>query len=170
MFRKFTLSAFVLIAAALSATTASAQTEDREQSYNVTYPTILSLVAPADPGTLTHDGTAGNKAFATQSWTCASNNAGGVTVTLTATAFGHATVGTSNADVALTLANTGVFNPTTANASTSGGSGTAQVVGASTGAGSGTFELTVEFVTPADLSTLVAGSYTSTVTGTIVAN
>lgn len=147
-----------------------------DQLFTVEVPVVLTMTAPAD-AEITHDTTNANQAFPAGTWTVECNGVDGATATFaTATVFTHTTDNAYKRDVKLSLAlgtaDTGsgwaVTTPTdqTDRANTDP---VAQVVAASTAAGNATLNLTVEFVDNS-YSTLAAGDYTTTVTGTLTAN
>lgn len=139
----------------------------------------ISLLPPAGPVAVIHDGTSGNQLLANALWPCLANDVDGSTVTFsTLTPFVHQTVPTEMRDVQLALdidsadsgANWGVSTLTD---QTDIGAAipdtTATVQAESTGAGGATFSLDVIFITD-DVSTLIQGTYCTTVVGTITPN
>ena len=170
-----TLVVLVAVAAAAScswaATTAS-------QSFTVTVPTNLSITAPA-AASLTHDMTNSNQAFPAQAWVVTGNTKNGVNVTLVAgSPFTNTADSAAVRDVQLGLSmgnsvGSGAWTVTTASDSTNYANAspklTATVAASSNGVGSGTLNLTVTFVTN-NIATVEAGSYTTTVTGTVASN
>ena len=148
------------------------------QSFSVTVDSNLTISAPV-AATITHDGTDANQAFTSQSWTVECNDPDGGSVTLAVSApFVHGTNTTYKADAKLALAisssdSEASWSVTTAADQTDYANATpdtdAQVVASSTAAGNVTFGLTVTFV-QSDHSVLAAGTYSTTVTGTLTAN
>ncbi len=148
------------------------------QSYSVTVPTTLSIVAPSATS-ITHDETDDNQTFSAQQWEVSANAASGVTVTFnTPTAFVHSTDSDYKRDARLGLAvgsSTGpaTWNVTTATDETNYAAATpdndAAVVVASDDAGNAVLNLTVTFLT-GEYGVFASGTYELTVTGTVVAN
>ena len=148
------------------------------QTYTVTVPQTLSIVAPTATS-ITHDETDNNQAFSAQAWEVTANAASGVTVTFnTPTAFVHTTNSDYKRDARLALAvasstGPGVWSVTTAIDETAYAASTpdnaASVVAASDDAGNAVLNLTVTFLT-GDYGVFASGTYELTVTGTVVAN
>lgn len=136
----------------------------------------LRIVGPAST-TITHDGTDSDQPFGLQQWDVRNNARNGATVTFsTSTAFRNTTVTTVKRDARLRVgiarmdpganwAISQLIDQTNYLA----GDEYAAVSVTSTTRGDATFNLFVSFVT-SDFGTLRAGTYTTTVVGTITAN
>ena len=146
------------------------------QTFTVTVPQALQITAPT-AATLTHDGTSNNQTFTPQPWVVSGNATNGVTVNFgVISAFTNTTDATYKRDATLTLATgttTGpaTWNITTATATTNYATSNevATVTAKSNGLGQANMLLTVSFVT-GNFTSLKAGNYLTTVTGTIAAN
>ncbi len=105
----------------------------------------------------------------THSWAVTSDEPGGAALTISAVAFAHASVPSARPPITLELTRTaGTSWTVTTSQSTSDSSTPAQVVATSSEPGDATFDVTVIF-DPLDASTLPAGSYSTTLVGTISA-
>lgn len=154
---------------------ASAQETDT-QTFNVDVPVSLSIAAPTASETITHDETDDDQSFAVQTWDVAGNPGAGVNVSFsTGSAFTHNTNSAFKADVKLNLTvksesgadfTVPTFEDTT---SIAGSDETATVVASSDGPGTAELDLAVTFITGA-FTDLAAGTYSTTVTGTISSN
>jgi len=159
---------------AMSSTTVAQTTGT--QSYTVTVPESISVVAPA-AATLAHDLTANPQSFAAQTWVVRGNSTTGVTVNFGVTdVFAHTVDPSFKRDVQLGLATGATQGPatwtiTTASDTTAIATGDtdATVTAASDDVGRADMALTVTFVT-GDIGTLLEGDYVATVTGTVAAN
>jgi hypothetical protein len=139
---------------------------------------LLRIVGPGNSALLTHDGTDADQRFGQQQWAIRNNFHRGATVTFeTRTAFRNTTAaGTIKRDARIQMgiarqeagANWAV---TTATDQTRYASGDefAIVTATSTVRGDAVFDIFVTFVT-SDFGTLRAGTYSTTVIGTITAN
>lgn len=137
----------------------------------------LRIVGPADT-TIRHDGTDNDQPFGLQQWEIRDNARRGATVTFeTRTAFRNTTVaGTIKRDARLQMSiarqeagGTWVVTQATDQTNYAAGDEFAIVSATSTGRGDAAFNLFVTFVTT-DFSTLRAGTYSTTVIGTVTAN
>lgn len=170
------LTSFAMFLAATSATVAFGQVNDTE-SFTVTVPAVLTITAPANGVTITHDGTDANNAFAVQTWSITQNPVNGATAVFsTNQVFTHATAPAFKRDVRLNLAvnaSDAAAGWTVGTAADTTNFGTsdevATVQASSTAPGDATLNLTVTFLT-VDFSTLAQGDYSLTVTGTLTAN
>ncbi|MEM6364520.1 MAG: hypothetical protein AAF539_07795 [Planctomycetota bacterium] len=155
--------------------TASAQVTD-SQTFTVNVPTNISISAPVDLA-LTHDETDANQSFPIQTWSVIGNTVGGVTVSLAVDQpFTHTVDPTYKRDVQLGLALNSTSGPGTWTISQAsditdyGANDLAATVGAaSNGTGSATFDLSVSFITDT-YGSFAAGTYETTVVGTVTAN
>ncbi len=151
------------------------QTTDT-QTYTVTVPETISVVAPS-AATLNHDLTANPQSFDAQTWVVRGNSTTGVTVNFGVTGvFVHTVDGSFQRDVQLGLSTGATQGPatwtiTTASDATALATGDldATVTAASDDVGRADMALTVTFVT-GDIGTLLEGDYVATVTGTVAAN
>lgn len=169
--------AIVAAAAAVVGAPAGAQaqlTDSDTQTFTVTIAPVISINAPITGGvTIAHNTLDANQAFAAQTWTAISNNGAGATVDFVITPFSNGTT-QRNARLTTGLASSDAgsgWSMTTITGTTDYTSGTpnATVSAASTAPGNATFGLNVTFL-DTDYSLLPAGSFVSTVTGTITAN
>lgn len=159
----------------LLSTSASAQTDD--QSFEMQVPVVLSIAAPQDTVSLSHDETDTNQAFPAQTWDVSGNPGAGVTVTFAVATPFELTGNTSlKADCLLSVSvrsETGAdFEPVapgSAQTNYASNIDTATVSATSDGPGSAELDLAVTFISPV-FSDLAAGTYTTTVTGTIASN
>lgn len=146
------------------------------QKYTVNVPTVISITAPSDVS-LTHDQSDNNQIFPTQSWLVKGNTLAGVSVTFaTNQAFTHTTNANykRNAKLDLSLGATSgpaIWSITTPSDTTNYAvnDGVAQVAASSNGVGRAGFNLSVTFITD-QFGSFAAGSYETTVTGTVSAN
>ncbi|QEG43261.1 hypothetical protein [Roseimaritima ulvae] len=139
----------------------------------------LAILAPNGPVNLIHDGTAGLKSFAPQTFSILCNDADGATVTFSTLAgFTHNVLPLVTRDIQLNLAISSAdagsgWTVDTASDQTDLSLITpdlvAEVQASSSAPGNAELELTVVFDT-GSLSTLVPGTYCATVYGTISAN
>lgn len=149
------------------------------QQFCVEIASVLSLLPPAGPIAVIHDGSNADQPLATALWPCLANDSDGSTVTFsTLTGFVHTTIPTEVRDVRLTLSLDTVapgagWSVTTPTDQTDVGAAIPDIVATvqaeSTDAGSATFALDVEFIT-SDASTLLEGTYCTTIVGTITPN
>lgn len=176
MLKKIVFSFLCGLAVAWSmASTASAQTSG-SQGFSVIVPTSLSIVAPSSTTSVNHNETDSPQAFPAQVWAVRGNLRSGVNVNFTTTSpFVHAedpefrrnaqldlAVGTTQGPALWTVAKA---SDATAYAT---GDNDAQVSVSSSGVGRANLNLTVSFITD-DFGTLAAGTYATTVVGTIAA-
>jgi hypothetical protein len=171
-----TLRSFCAVVFLLLSVPCFSWAQSANQGFDLTVPATLSIVAPTANVVLTHNKLNNNQNFPVQSWTIAGNSPAGVAVSFsTATPFVHATQNTFKADAKLTLAvgatSGGPFTITTATDTTNFATNdnVAAVVATSSGPVSGKLNLSVSFVS-SDFGVLAAGTYRTTVTGTIAAN
>ncbi|MCA9036075.1 MAG: hypothetical protein KDA91_13150 [Planctomycetaceae bacterium] len=160
------------------------QTTDT-QTFTVTVPSALSIVAPADRQ-LNHDTTNNNQVFVpgadvANHWAVMCNSGAGATVNLTtSTPFTHTTNSNFKRDARLDLAisssdndgtGSAVWTVSTATDTTdyAGADADASVQATSAAPGKATLGLTVTFITDT-YSTLLQGDYEIDVVGTIAAN
>lgn len=152
-----------------------AQTSGK-QEFVVAVAESISISPPAGVS-LTHDLSGNAQTFAPQDWNVRGNTARGVTVTFqTATPFINTANRNFKRDARLSLAYANTVGPAswvvTSRADETNfatGKNMAVVSARSNHAGMATMKLTVTFLT-GDTSSLLAGNYTTTVTGTIAAN
>lgn len=155
---------------------ATAMAQNDSQKFTVVVPSNLSITAPADMS-ITHDETDADQAFATQQWVVKGNELNGVSVSFaTDQAFKHSTEPTYKRDVKLDLSVASSLGPAswTLGQSTDttdyvGSDEIATVAASSNGVGRATFDLAVTFITDS-FGTFAAGSYETTVTGTVTSN
>lgn len=173
--KRIVLAVAALAAASLSPGELFAQATDTDtQTFTVTVAPVLSINAPITGGaTIAHNTTDANQSFPSQTWTAISNNGPGATVSFVITPFANGAI-RRNASLTASLLSSDVgsgWAMTTASGTTDHTSATpnATVGAASTAAGNAAFGLAVTFL-DTDYSALAAGSYVSTVTGTITAN
>jgi hypothetical protein len=168
------------LAVALAAIAAGPQqlfaqaTDTDTQTFTVTVAPILSINAPITGGaTIAHDTTDTNQVFPLQTWSALCNNGLGASIDFVITPFANGTTERNAQLVAAVLSSdaSAAWAMTTASATTDYLSATpnATVSAASEGPGNASFGLTVTFI-DSDYSVLPAGSFVSTVTGTITAN
>jgi hypothetical protein len=146
------------------------------QQFVVSVAESISITPPA-AASLTHDLSGNPQTFAPQDWSVRGNTPRGVTVMFQSTTpFTHTANRNFKRDARLGLAYTGVSGPaswivTAATDQTNylNGKETAAVSARSNNPGSATMRLSVTFLT-GDASSLLAGNYTTTITGTISAN
>ena len=146
------------------------------QKYSVTVPSNISITAPADIA-ITHDETEDNQAFAAQSWVVKGNTLAGVSVAFaTGSSFVHTTDNSFKRDATLGLSLASQQGPATwtvtqASDTTdyANSDEIASVTASSNGVGRGTFSLAVTFITDG-FGSFAAGTYETTVTGTVTAN
>lgn len=149
-------------------------TDTDTQTFTVTVAPVLSINAPITGGaTIAHDTTDTNQVFPTQTWTAICNNGPGASLAFVITPFVNGTT-KRNATLSAAVTSSGAgsgWAMTTASATTNYTlpSPNATVSAASTGPGNATFGLNVTFI-DTNYSVLPAGSFVSTVTGTITAN
>lgn len=139
----------------------------------------LAILAPNGPVNLIHDGTAGLKSFAPQTFSILCNDADGATVSFSTVAgFTHSVLPLVTRDIQLNLAidsaDSGAgWTVDTASDQTDIGLVVpdliAEVQASSSAPGNAELELTVLFDS-GSLSTLIPGTYCATVYGTISAN
>lgn len=139
---------------------------------------LLSVIPPAAPAALTHDGTSLDAAFAPLTWTCLSNSLSGSTVTYeTDQAMTNQVLPSIKRDIKLDLALDSAdsgsgWAVTVASDQTDWEASTpdeiATVSAESSAPGNCQLSLTVTFLT-GNLGTLAPGLYCSTVTATIAA-
>ena len=166
------LSAFVAVVAVASAALA----QSGSQKYTVVVPSSLTITAPADVS-LTHDESDNDQAFPAQQWVVKGNSLNGVSVSFaTSQAFKHTTEPTYKRDLTLGLAVASSNGPATWNVTQAsdttdyvGSDEVATVAASSNGVGRATFDLSVTFITDS-FGTFAAGSYETTVVGTLTAN
>lgn len=178
MNKQAVLFGVTLLAAALAVSRANAQATDTE-GFTVTVDAVLTVTAPSASVSITHDQSDLNQAFGAQQWTVQQNATAGASISFsTDQAFTHTTATTfkrdAKLDLALASSDSGSgWAVSTATDQTDYGAatpdGVATVQAASTAPGDAAFDLTVTFVT-SDFSTLAAGNYTTTVTGTLTSN
>ena len=170
------ISAFAAVTIlAISASSSFAQTT-ATQSFTVVVPQSLAITAPANIS-LNHDLTNNNQSFAAQSWNVRGNTTTGLSVNFAvAQPFTNTTNNAFMRDVQLGLATGATTGPATwsvtkATGSTNyaAGTQTANVAATSNGVGSANMLLSVTFLT-GDVTTIAAGNYVTTVTGTVTAN
>ncbi len=175
--RRMTIALWLGIALA-SFQPANAQTA-ASLEFCTTVQASLGLLCPNGPIYLIHDGTAGVKPFAPQTFNVLCNDADGATVVFkTLTGFVHNVLPVSTRDVHLALAirssdaaaNWTVDTPSDqSDISLVVPDLTAQVEASSSGPGNAELELTVSFDS-GNAGTLIPGTYCTTVYGTITAN
>ncbi len=164
-----------IVALSVSAPMSAMAATTGTQTFTVTVPTAVSIVAPS-AASLTHDETDNANAFPAQSWVVKGNDPDGVTVEFsTTTPF--VGPGSSKADVRLNLAVGTTQGPagwtvTTAQDTTDYANAvpdnSALVAVQSNGVGRANLDLTVSFL-GGSFGTYAAGSYVTTVTGTVAA-
>ncbi len=173
---KYSLAALLL---ASSASTAMAATTG-SQKFTVTVPSNISIVAPPTNVSLTHKETDSNEVFEDQTWTVKGNTLAGVNVTFVAVSpFQHTDTSTTfKRNALLGLAPGTLTGPATwtivkgsdatdyANATPKN---TATVKASSNGVGTAELKLSVTFITDG-FGTFAAGTYETTVTGTVASN
>jgi hypothetical protein len=148
------------------------------QKFTVNVPSNVAITPPANV-TITHDQSEANQSFPAQQWVVRGNTLAGVNVSFAvATPFIHTTDSSFKRDVELNLAFNSKQGPATwtvTNATDSTGYAAtpiknfATVNASSNGVGRGTFDLVVKFITDG-WGTFAAGSYETTVVGTVAAN
>ncbi len=161
----------VVAVLALAPSAVHAQTT-ASQTFTMVVPSSISISAPAAVS-LTHDQTDNPQAFPVQTWTVRGNARNGMTVSFASDSFVNPADTTfkrnAKLDLALKSSNgTGAWNVTVPS-STSTGTTPATVTATTTGVGRASLDLVVSFLTE-DFSSFVAGTYTTTVVGTVVAN
>lgn len=138
----------------------------------------LKIAGPASNTAINHDGTGHDQQLGLQQWEIQDNSQSGATVTFeTNTAFRNsASTGTVKRDARLQLSiarqtagGDWAITQATDQTNYTAGDEFARVSAASTQPGGSTFHISVTFVT-ADVSTLRAGIYSTTVIGTISSN
>lgn len=168
--------AFTLLALMSGLTFQTAWCADAQQTFTVNVPANVSISAPVN-ATLTHDETDNNQVFPSQSWVVKGNVLAGVNVVFaTNQPFTHATDNTFKRNAKLDLAAGAKLGPATwtvtkATDTTDYATNklVASVTASSNGVGRSAFDLSVTFITDT-FGTFAAGSYTTTVTGTVTAN
>lgn len=174
--KSLSLRSAAYAAIVLSLTTVcNAATKDT-QSFSVTVPASVSIIAPAAVA-ITHDETNNPQAFPPQAWVVKGNATNGVSVSFsTATPFIHETDSTFKRNAKLDLAVATTQGPAqwtigTASDMTNyvNDDGIAVVTASSNGVGRANLNLTVSFITE-EFGVFAAGVYTTTVTGTVAAN
>lgn len=173
---KYAIAALLL---ASSASTAMAATTG-SQKFKVTVPSSISIIAPENVS-LTHSETENNPNFGDQSWTVKGNTLAGVNVSLVAgSPFQHTTDTGSKRNASLGLTFGTLTGPTATVWTLTSGSdatdyaaatpkNTATVQATSNGVGTAELKLSVTFVTDG-FGTFAAGTYETTVTGTVASN
>ena len=163
--------ALMVLSAGLMAATAT-------QTFTITIPSVLTITAPS-AATKTHDGTDANQVFPAAAWLITQNQIAGATCSFSVSApFVNGSSALKKRDCKLSLALGTVeaaagWTVTVANDQTDYANiipdNSATVTALSTGAGIATLNLTVTFL-DTDYSTIPAGAYSTTVTGTLTAN
>ena len=165
-------------AAMLNAESALSQTTD-SQVFNVVVPQLVSIVAPATETIDTNNPANqidGSMSFlATDPWQVTCNDAAGATVTFVAQGPFTNSAGGSSVNAALSIFGissdpNSVWTTSIPTSATSGPGTTATVMAESTGAGPASFDVDIVFQNTGLYSDLVAGTYTTTVVGTISGN
>ncbi|QEG21459.1 hypothetical protein [Mariniblastus fucicola] len=151
---------------------AQSSSDTDSQTFTVVVGDAISITAPADVS-INHNLSDSDQPFAQQAWNVYTSNATGASVVMSMGRFVHtgdsAFFRNGQMDLALVSSDsTANWVVDTATGDTSG-TGTASVAASSTGPGSGQLGLNVTFI-ETDASTLAAGDYVATVTGTITNN
>jgi hypothetical protein len=162
----------VVAVLALAPSSVHAQTT-ASQLYSIVVPSSISISAPTETVNLVHDQSDNPQAFPTQTWAVRGNAKNGMTVSFASQSFANTLEPTfkRNAKLDLTVKSfngTGVWNVSVPS-STSTSNTPATVTATSNGVGRASLDLVVSFLTE-DFSSFVAGSYTTTVVGTVAAN
>ncbi|MCA9030397.1 MAG: hypothetical protein KDA66_06280 [Planctomycetaceae bacterium] len=167
-----------VVALAVMTQAAQAQVSD-SQTFRVIVPQNISITAPTPLVVDTHDGTDGDFAMPPQLWNVRGNVAAGVTVSFQVDSpFVHTTDGTQIIDASMNVASpintVGPAVWTSTGATTvatdyAGGSNTATVTYVSDAPGRGDFAVSVAF-RGGSFGSFLAGSYETTVTGTVTQN
>ena len=169
---KFALAVMMLAA---TASTASAQTTDT-QKFTVIVPGAISITAPLNTE-ITHDETENDQSFAPQAWQVKGNVLAGVSVSIsTDSHFQHTTEvdGKRDAQIDLSIgATTGAANWTvtqaTGTTNYANNNGVATVQATSDNSGSADLNVAMTFITDG-FGSFPAGTYETTVTGTVASN
>ena len=172
MFKKF---AIVAVLTVFSANFAMAQTSG-SQKFRVVVPTSISITAPNEVE-INHDESDNDQSFDPQQWIVKANVTQGVNVSFaTTTPFTHTTLPQFKRDARLGLSTASSIGPAewevtqeTDQTDYANDDGVALVTAVSNGVGRATFNLAVQFITD-DYGTFAAGTYESTVVGTVSAN
>jgi hypothetical protein len=167
---------FAILFAAVSGNSEVIAQISGSQQLVVSVQEIVSITAPAS-ASIDHDLTGNPQVFSPQDWLVRGNTARGVTVTFqTNGPFVNTANRNFRRDARLGLAFAGASGPAAWNVTIPAdqsnfntGKNTATVSARSNNPGSATMKLTVTFIT-GDASSLLAGNYVTTVTGTIAAN
>lgn len=175
--KRFVLALVAAAAAVVAAPSgAFAQASDTDtQTFTVTVAPVLSINAPLTGGvTIAHNGSDANQTFTTQTWTAVCNNGLGASVNFVITPFANGTTKrNASLSASITSSDAGAAWAMTVASGTTDYTNAvlpnATVAAASTGPGNANFGLNVVFL-DTDYSALPAGSFVSTVTGTITAN
>ena len=148
------------------------------QKFTVTVAKNVSITAPvADPSAALDPNSSATLAFPAEVWNVKGNVLNGVAVTFsTDQAFTNTTDSTYKRDAKLTLSTASSTGPAswvigtgTDSTNYAGGDGVATVTASSNKAGQANFNIVVEFLT-VDIAEVAAGSYETTVTGTVTEN
>lgn len=160
---------------ALISSNATAQITD-SQKFTVNVPTNISITAPVDQA-ITHDETDSNQSFPLQTWSVVGNTVAGVTVSLAVDQpFTHTADPSYRRDVQMGFAIKNTSGPGTWTLTQSSDTTdydandlVATVGASSNGTGSATFDLAISFIT-GTYGSFAAGTYETTVVGTVTAN
>lgn len=159
---------FALIGLALATIAPGAVSADNDQQiYKATVPSSLDIEAPSAEVELPLDDTGTETVFPVQTWTVTGNPANGLKVTFSAPRFLN---GTQRADCKLALANPAGLTTFTIPAASSTSTLTTDATLEATATGpvnAAGIELAVTMINPV---AAVAGTYLTTVTGTVAAN
>ena len=157
---------------------ANAQSTD-SQVFNVDIPTLVSIAAPStesfDMNNPSNQINGAVSFLDTAPWVCTSNSDKGATVEFEAQGPFTNSLGGAPIDATLSIYGiqsdpNGVWSVTIPSASTSGAGTTALVQATSTLPGPADFDVDITFNNPGGFTDLVAGTYTTTVSGTISGN
>jgi len=147
-------------------------TDTDSQTFTVVVGDAISITAPADVS-INHNLSDSDQPFAQQAWNVYTSNAAGAAVVMNMGPFVHTTDASYSRNGQMDLAlvssdSTAAWGVDVASDDTIT-TGTATVNASSSGPGSGQLGLSVTFL-ETDASTLAAGDYVATVTGTITNN
>jgi len=156
----------------MSASAFAQSTDNDSQTFTVVVGDAISITAPADVS-INHNLSDSDQPFAQQAWNVYTSNSTGASVVMSMGRFVHTGDATyfRNGSMGLAVVSsdaTAGWGVDVATDNTSA-SGTATVNASSSGPGSGQLGLSVVFI-ESDASTLAAGDYVATVTGTITNN
>lgn len=174
MLSRFSASFALAVAfSVLMSGSAFAQSTDTDsQTFTVVVGDAISITAPADVS-INHNLSDSDQPFSQQAWNVYTSNAAGASVVMSMGRFVHTADATyfrnGSLDLALVSSDATASWGIDVASDDTAASGTATVNASSTGPGTGQLGVSVVFL-ETDASTLAAGDYVATVTGTITNN